>query len=968
MMKFVKDKQSSMTPSVLKIVFLVSAFLLVASCAGNKSNTLGALKYKPKEKEEKIEFKKLNHQEVRKEYKELLDVFEDKELKEQIERRIADVYMMEGVQDQNKQKQKSSYYVDAIKAYRNILEKYPDSPDNAEVLYQLAKAYDLEGNQVEALKMLNQLTSRHPSHPNITEAYFRKGDIYFNNKDFRNAEQSYLAVTQLDKNKLAINAHYMLGWTYYKQTNFQKGLDSFAYVLDQLMGDKPTTDHLGKAELPLVKDTLHSITLTLDRIGGAEVIGTMKNVASKSYAWMLYEDVGDYYLEKELFEDSATAFRLYVNNHPNSEQAPQLHEKLINTYIKGNFPRQALDEKEAYVAAYGIRSNYAGNRGGMKEKVKQSIRIYLDELARFYYNEGQGYQKDIAEAAKDDKKKNEKSKDEKKLAEASAASVVSFDRAANFYQEYADTFPDDVRIDEIYFLKAESLFQANRFSEAIADYERVAYKPKGKSAQKHAANAGYAAIISYQKHIQTLTGKKGDEVKKWQAQAVDSMLLFAKTFDTDSRSPTVLTNAAEYLFSLNQYQRALEVSQGLINNNPKLDKLLKKTAYGIVAHSYFKLEDYQNAENNYLNQRNLTEKTSEEYKQISERLATSIYKKSEGIVKTGEKLAAAEQLLKIKTLTPDSTVRVTAQYDATTMLLELSLWQRAIVELKELSALFPKHELAVEFPRKLAFAYEKNESWTMAAETYLGLSAGDPDPTIKREALFLAATMYEKSKNYTAAIEQFKNYNTAYEKPLSARLEARYNLAMLYEKLDDKEKQLFWLKSLIEGDQKGGSERTDRSRWLGAWASIKYGDHYAANFSTAKLYLPLVKSLPVKKQLFEVASNQYQTAADYGILEFVTMSSFKTARLYQEFAVDLRQSPRPAGMSDDEQALYAEIIEEQAVPFDQLAVQLHQANIDRAWDGQFNEWIDKSFVEMRNLSPERFNKVEQIVSYGDEIR
>ena len=430
----------------------------------------------------------------------------------------------------------------------------------------------------------------------------------------------------------------------------------------------------------------------------------------------------------------------------------------------------------------------------------------------------------------------------------------------------------------------------------------------------------------------------------------------------------VLTNAAEYLFSLDQYQRALEVSGNLIANNPQLDKTLKKTAYGIMAHSHFKLGDYQSAENNYLNQRELVDRTSDEYTQISERLAAAIYKKSEGIVDSGEKEAAIGQLLKIKTLTPDSTIRVTAQFDAASMLLELEQWDRAITELKELAALYPEHELAVEFPRKLAFAYEKNENWALAAESYLGLSEKDPDAEVRREALFLAATMFEKNKNYATSIEHFKSYDATYEKPFTSRMEARYHLATQYEKLGDTEKQLFWLKRLIEGDQKAGPQRTDRSRWLGAWANIKYGDYYAAEFSSHKLYLPLVKSLPAKNKSLGSAVKQYQSSADYGILEFVTMSSFKIANLYQQFAMELRASPKPAGLSPDEQTIYAEIIEEQASPFDGLAIELHQANIDRAWEGKFNEWIDRSFAEMMKLNPARYNKTEIMVSYGDEIR
>jgi hypothetical protein len=176
------------------------------------------------------------------------------------------------------------------------------------------------------------------------------------------------------------------------------------------------------------------------------------------------------------------------------------------------------------------------------------------------------------------------------------------------------------------------------------------------------------------------------------------------------------------------------------------------------------------------------------------------------------------------------------------------------------------------------------------------------------------------------------------------------------------------LNRLIDGDQKAGSQRTDRSKYLGAWANIKYGDYYASKFTATKFYLPLVKSLPEKNKALDGSIKRYQQAADYGILEFVTMSSYKIASLYQQFSKELRASPRPAGLSPEDQKEYAAIIEEQAAPFDNLAIELHQTNIDRAWEGKFNEWIDKSFVEMKTLNPSRFNKAEIIVSYGDEIR
>lgn len=68
------------------VAAVLSAVLLISACSSNNTQTLGQLKYE-QEEEKELEFEKLSHEEVRKEYKELIDLFEDQKLKEQIERR-----------------------------------------------------------------------------------------------------------------------------------------------------------------------------------------------------------------------------------------------------------------------------------------------------------------------------------------------------------------------------------------------------------------------------------------------------------------------------------------------------------------------------------------------------------------------------------------------------------------------------------------------------------------------------------------------------------------------------------------------------------------------------------------------------------------------------------------------------------------------------------------------------------------
>lgn len=947
-------------------LFAPLSLAVMVSCSNQKPQTLGSLRYAPEpEVVAATQLSRVTAQSVRTDYEELLDLVDDERLKEQIERRIAHVYMVEGEQQGHEAEQLEagkSYYLEAIKSYREILEKYPNSPDNADILYQLAKAYDMEGDQAEALKILKELSRRHPDYQHIAEANFRKGDILFNLEAYRESEEAYHSVTAHSQSTFYLNAHYMLGWSRYKQLKFRDALDNFVYVLNDLLADGATLESLGKPDQSLVEDTLHAVSLSLDKLAGAASIPEVPELNRQHYVWRVYDNLGTYYLEKELFEASAQSYREFINQHGASDIAPGLHRKLIETYVQGSFPRQAFTEKEDFVEAYGVYSDYARRRGGVPPFIYDTMHEYLEELARNFHAQGQKLQSELEEVTA-----SEAIPADDKLATLDTDAAEAFNKASFYYQQFLDTFPDYDNRDEFIFLRAETLFAAGRFAEAIPEYERIAYRSNSASAAQHGANAGYAAIVAYEQHIASLE-PNATQYDAWRSEAANSMLRFADRFHQDARSAAVLTNAAEYIFDLEQYERALHVAKRLLNEKEDLDRDLKKTAYGISAHSLFRMSRYAEASEDYRLQRELTESGTDEYVQISERLAGAIYRHAESIIEAGDKVAAVDELLRLKVLAPASPIRITGQYDAATLLIELAEWDAAIAELKEMLALYPQHELAVEFPRKLSYAYEKNQNWRQAGEEYLKLSKSDPDAELKREALYLAALMFENAEDYPAAILHFRDYAHTYPEPFATGMEARFKLTENYQRVGDTQRRLFWLDKLVEGHRDAGANATERSRYLAAWANAEYGDHYAQEFRRLNIYLPLGQSLPKKNNQLEKATLRYQMAADSGLLEFVTMSAFRIADLYQRFAVELRDSPRPAGLNADERQLYSEIIEEQAIPFDELAMELHQSNIDRAWEGEFDNWIDDSFAKMRELNPRRYAKTEVIVSYGDEIR
>src|SRR5690606_38583690 len=127
---------------------------------------------------------------------------------------------------------------------------------------------------------------------------------------------------------------------------------------------------------------------------------------------------------------------------------------------------------------------------------------YLDELARNYHARGQGLQKEIAKL--EDAQTERQRVAPEKLAELDGQAIESLNKAAHFYLQYLETFPDYEKRDELVFFRAEALFAARRYAESIDAYEAVAYRPETESAEAYGANAGYAAIVAFENHLASL--------------------------------------------------------------------------------------------------------------------------------------------------------------------------------------------------------------------------------------------------------------------------------------------------------------------------------------------------------------------------------------------------------------------------------------------------------------------------------
>jgi tetratricopeptide (TPR) repeat protein len=262
----------------------------------------------------------------------------------------------------------------------------------------------------------------------------------------------------------------------------------------------------------------------------------------------------------------------------------------------------------------------------------------------------------------------------------------------------------------------------------------------------------------------------------------------------------------------------------------------------------------------------------------------------------------------------------------------------------------------------------ENKQPTKAAAELAVISRLADNPELKREAGWQAAQLYEQAGQNGQAINAYRQFVSDFPKPPEQAIEARQKLVDLYFKQKQHGKRDHWRREIIKADARAGKGRTDRTRFLAAQASLALVQPVHQGFKRVRLKAPLKKNLKRKKQQMQQAISGYKKAADYGVSEVTTAATYHIGELYQEFGKALMNSERPKGLNEEELEQYEILLEEQAYPFEDKAINLHEANIKRTTTGIYDEWVKKSFRALAEILPARYAKSEKGEERIDEVR
>lgn len=812
-------------------------------------------------------------------------------------------------------------YGQAIALLQQAMKDYPAAPDNDRVLYNLAKAYDRRGETDALLDTLERFTHSYPGSAYADEIRFRHGELLFSLGLPAQAAEAYAAVAA--SSPFSEKARYKLAWAQFKDGHYDDAVDGFLTLLPRKLGGDA---QLSRGDEELVSDLLRGAVLSLAQLKGVETLAAYyQRHGTQPYEYRLYATLAQLYLEQQRIEDAADVYRRFVALHPNDPRAPLFDSEVLAVYRQGGFADLLQRAKVDFVNRYQPAAEYwRSNPGIERGEVLEKVHGYLQELTRYAHAKAQA-----SKAASD------------------------YRQAEQWYALLLDSFPDDPAAAATHFLYAELLYEDGRYAQAAGEYQKVGYDLKD---AKQGAEAAYAAALALDK---AAAAHKDDDGA--QQQSLLALQRFAETFPTDPRAAAAEMKAAQEWYNRHDHPRAVQAAQTLLKWSPAVD--LRRNAWTLLGLSAFEDGRFADAEQAYREALTLMAPDDPKRHDNEQHIAAAIYKQGEQARAANDLRTAVKQFLRIADVVPGADIIATAQFDAAAALLSLEDWPAAIRVLEHFRTAYPDNPLQKELPPKLAVAYQKVQDWPKAAAALEVLAAQGQGEELRRDAVWQSTELYLRAKQPNEAKRMYQEYLRRFPKPVAEAVEAEQHLADLYAADKDLKQQHYWLAQLVATDRNAGAERSEHTRLLAGRAALLLAEARYEEFTAIKLTRPLKTSLKRKKKAMEAALAAYRDMSEYGIAEITTAATYRAAEIYGELGKAIIGSERPKGLSALELEQYDVLLEEQAYPFEEKAIALHEANARRAADNVYDQNVKKSFVALSKLLPGRYAKAEK----GEEV-
>ncbi|MEZ4699001.1 MAG: tetratricopeptide repeat protein [Rhodothermales bacterium] len=321
-----------------------------------------------------------------------------------------------------------------------------------EVLFQKAWLQYRYENYREAAPAFMSLHDSAPTSEWGSDALFWAAESYHQSGDLNRAASLFRQYLRGNTGGKHVDAaHYALGWTYFKQANYQDAITEFRTFLREYRESDGYVPYRTDAQLRLA-DSYYALKRYPEAIQAYQQVGGQD---SDDYA--LYQ-IGQAYNNAGEQLDAIATFRKLLSDFPESDWKEEAQYNLGYLYFLNQNYTQAISAYESLIKNYPRDPLAAKSQYGIGDALFNAER--LDEAVA-------AYEKVLREYP-----------DSPFAADAAAGIQVALDalddptRASSIIDEFTAANPSSPVADELRFRQAEVKYQTGRTDEALADFQR----------------------------------------------------------------------------------------------------------------------------------------------------------------------------------------------------------------------------------------------------------------------------------------------------------------------------------------------------------------------------------------------------------------------------------------------------------------------------------------------------------------
>lgn len=847
--------------------------------------------------------------------------------------------------------QERELYEAVLSSYDQTLASGVAEGDSDALLYQSARAHSFVGDEEAAITRLQQLVAEHPGSEYAAESRFRIAEHAFSLGDFATAARVYSEILSIaDKGRFAEQSKYMLGWARFKLNETQEAAEHFLAVLDRYADDIETLDQLDHVAANVVDDTFRILAIIAARQGGPEFLEQiLAGRARPAYEYLLYDRLADYYSVAGQYRQSAAASQAFIDEHPAHSASPALARQVVETLLKGGLVEEAMAAREAYIERFGSDERFAQ----MTDRDKASLLDYLDRAGRHYYRLGQ-----VSASAAN------RSVDLVNVLEGASGNSESrefYARAAGYLERWTQLL-DNGRRGEHLVLAADAWMRAGEPENALPLYEIAGYR---EGDYDEAADAAYAAVLIYRRFAE-------DETDDGALRAlIAASEQYMRVYVEDPRARAVRAHTANLLFQRGHEAKAESMAMPLTHDDGATVQE-RRAGLLIVANAAYNTGEFEAAERYYQEALDGMPSGADNRRQIEDKLAAAVYRQGEVAAGAGLTDKAVADFLQVAAMSADKSVAMRARYDAADTWFAAQHWDRAIEALADFKQRYPDSDLFEAADDQLIDAYEAAGQLGNAADVLLAqadrraLSAPE-----LWETRIAAAEWYQQAGEDASARKVYRRYLTEGTSVFGSheyQQELRWMLAEHDREQNDSSSAFKGYRQILaqEKIENKGAATTDRSRYLASHSALLLAERAGENFRDIRLVKPLAETLRKKRAALEEAIHFYQQAESYGIAEVISQSTYAIAELYLGLARDMIESAPPQELTDLQAQQYTMLLEEQAYPFEEEAISVHERNQAMIEDRHWNPWIGRSLQSLAEIYPARYSREPRWMEWSSE--